>query len=231
MGGIEAARGVASTKGWLASTPEEFHKAVLGRAVLRCYEGGATIFSCGDPPGGLFFLASGAVRFSVLLEEQGPMFAHLLWPGAWFGEGPLITDAPRFSSVIAGRPSDLLYVSLPCMNAVFKENPEGWRYVARLAFFNTLAALGGAADLMIRDPGKRFIATMLRVAGCRTMTPKDGQSIEISVSQEDLAFISNVARSSVNESLRNLQEAGYVELSYRHIIIREPDSLRRMLAD
>lgn len=231
MNRIEIARKAALSRGWLAGAPDDFKMAVLDRATYRSVETGATIFSCGDPPGGLFFLASGAMKFSVLLEEQGPMFAHLMWPGAWFGEGPLISDGPRISSVVAARPSELLGVSLSSMNEVFSKDPGAWRYIARLAFFNTLAALGGAADLMIRDPAKRFIATLLRVAGCRTMTPQEADSIEISASQEDLAFMSNIARSSVNEILGKLQAAGHVQLSYRRIVIRAPERLREMLLD
>ena len=131
------------------------------------------------------------------------MFAHLMWPGTWFGEGPLISDSPRISSVIAARPSELLGVSLTSMNEVFSKDPGAWRYIARLAFFNTLAALGGASDLMIRDPAKRFIATLLRVAGCRTMTPQEADFIEVFASQEDLAYMSNLARSSVSEILES----------------------------
>ena len=231
MSSIDIARKEALANGWLAATPDDFRTAVLTRAAYRSVDAGAAIFSCGDPPGGLFFLASGALRFSVLLEEQGPMFAHLMWPGAWLGEGPLITDGPRISSVVAARPSELLSVSLASMNEVFSKDPGAWRYMARLAFINTLAALGGAADLMIRDPAKRFIATMLRIAGCRTVTPSGVDSIEISASQEDLAYMSNLARSSVNEILGKLQAAGHVQLSYRRIVIRAPDRLREMLLD
>jgi CRP/FNR family transcriptional regulator, cyclic AMP receptor protein len=231
MSSVENARRAAMERGWLAGAPHTFRAAVLERAAYRNVKTGATIFSCGDPPGGLFFLASGALKFSVLLEEQGPTFAHLMWPGAWFGEGPLIMDSPRFSSVVAARPSELLGVSLASMNEVFSKDPGAWRYMAKLAFINTLAALGGAADLMIRDPAKRFIATLLRVAGCRTMTPREAESIEISASQEELAFMSNIARSSVNEILGKLQNDGYVQLSYRRIVIKAPEKLRRMLSD
>ena len=54
-------------------------------------------------------------------------------------------------------------------------------------------------------------------------------SIEIDVSQEDLAVMTNLARTTSGTVLRTLEAAGQVKVSYRRVRILAPDALRAML--
>jgi CRP/FNR family transcriptional regulator, cyclic AMP receptor protein len=92
-------------------------------------------------------------------------------------------------------------------------------------------ALGAADDLLIRDYKKRFIAVLLRVGGCRKTTPPETAPAAIDVSQDDLAAMANMARTTVNAVLRKLESSGYLEASYRSVRILAPDALRAMLEE
>ena len=49
------------------------------------------------------------------------------------------------------------------------------------------------------------------------------------VSQEDIAAISNIARTTVISILNQLEEAGLIERSYRRLRISNPDGLRALI--
>ena len=59
---------------------------------------------------------------------------------------------------------------------------------------------------------------------------KPGSSpIEIDVSQEDFAAMTNLARTTAGAVLRRFEASGYLKVSYRRVRILAPDALRAML--
>ncbi len=88
-----------------------------------------------------------------------------------------------------------------------------------------------ADDLLIRDHVKRCIAVLLRLGGCRYLTPPASTPIDVDLNQQGLATLSNLARTTAGAILRKLQDSGHLEVSYHHIRILEPDALRAMLLD
>ena len=73
------------------------------------------------------------------------------------------------------------------------------------------------------------MAVLLRIAGCRYQTPTSSAPIEVDVSQEDFAAMTNVARTTAGTVLRTLEAAGHIKVSYRRVQILAPDALRAML--
>ena len=57
------------------------------------------------------------------------------------------------------------------------------------------------------------------------------QTIEIDVNQEDLAAMTNMARTTVGAMLHQLQTDGHLEVGYRNLRLLAPDRLRVMLTD
>ncbi len=53
--------------------------------------------------------------------------------------------------------------------------------------------------------------------------------IEVDVSQEDFAALTNLARTTAGTVLRTFEAAGHLDVSYRRIRILSPDALRAML--
>jgi CRP-like cAMP-binding protein len=84
---------------------------------------------------------------------------------------------------------------------------------------------------MIRDPVQRLIAVLLRLCGCRLATPAGLGLLDVDLSQDDLAFMANVGRTTASAVLGRLQAAGQLELTYRRIQINAPETLRAMLTE
>jgi len=218
-----------SRHGWLSYTPPPFRQAVLDRCKLETFSGGATIFSVGDPPGGMYGLAAGSFAISIAPGERGPYVAHFAWPGTWFGEAAALTEQPRKISLAVSRDSEVLHLPLPAIREIVAADPGAWRFFGLAAVAHNDVAVGIADDLLIRDHVKRSVAVLLRLGGCRYRTLEDARPIEVDVSQEDFAAMTNTARTTAGSVLRKLEADGGVEVSYRRVRILAPDSLRAML--
>src|SRR5208283_5211977 len=223
------AHDIISRQGWLSYTPPPFRQTVLDRCRFETFKAGATIYSVGDPPGGMYGLATGSFAISIAPGERGPYVAHFARPGTWFGEAAAFTEQPRRISLSVTRDSKVLHLPLPAIREIVGADPGAWRFFGLASILHIDVAIGAADDLLIRDPFKRSVAVLLRLGGCRYRTPEGARPIEVDVSQEDFATMTNVARTTAGTVLRKLEADGGVEVSYRRVRILAPDSLRAML--
>ncbi|MBX9760715.1 MAG: Crp/Fnr family transcriptional regulator [Beijerinckiaceae bacterium] len=227
----DTARGMLRSEGWLSRMPERFRETVLSKTVVKRFEPGATVVTAGEEPRGLFGVAEGGLRVSIAPDDSGPFFAHFFQPGSWFGEAPAITARHYLIGLVAARESTLVQLPTHALNEILREDPAAWRYLAQLAVEHMEIAIGFAADMMRRDHTRRFAAILTRLGGCRAPTHSGVKLADIDYSQEDLAAMTNLARTTVNGVLNQLQEKGVVDLNYRRIRILDPDKLRAMIAD
>lgn len=231
MSTLGEAYDIVSRGGWLGSTPPPFRRAVLDRCRLQSYSAGAVICSVGDPPGGMFGLVAGSLSLSVAPGERGPHVAYFARPGTWFGEAAAFTEQPRQVGLAVTRDTELLNLPLHAIREIVADDPGAWRFFGLAAIAHADVAVGAADDLLIRDHVKRSVAVLLRLGGCRYLTPPGSPLIDIDLSQEDLAGLTNLARTTAGAVLRTLEASGYLKASYRHVRILGPDALRAMLED
>lgn len=214
--------------GWLSRMPESFQRDVLDRCRLQRFKAGEFVYVIGDPPGGMFGLVAGGLSISVAPRQRGPYFAHSARPGSWFGEAAALTGQPRRVGLMATRATRLLHLPLHAIHEIVGKDPAAWRLFALVTIEHLDAAIGAYDDLMIRDHAKRCIAVLLRLGGRRAPSP-ESSPVEIDFTQEDIATIANVARTTVVAVLRDLEALGYVTKSYRRIRIVAPDALIAMI--
>lgn len=226
---LPQAHAIVSREGWLSYTPPPFRQTVLARCKLEALKAGATIYSVGDPPGGMYGLVRGSFALSIAPGERGPYVAHFARPGTWFGEAAAFTEQPRRIGLAVTRASKFLHLPLPAIREIVIADPGAWRFFGLAAIAHYDTAIGAADDLLIRDHVKRSVAVLLRLGGCRYLTPIGSSPIEIDVSQEDLAVMTNLARTTAGAVLRKFEASGHLEVSYRRVRILAPDALRAVL--
>jgi CRP/FNR family transcriptional regulator, cyclic AMP receptor protein len=222
----DATAHIMAENGWLSLTPPAFRSAILQRCRLQDVRAGDTIYRVGDPPGGMYGLVSGGLGVSVAPGESGPYMGHLARPGTWFGEAAAITRQPRRVGLTVTRDAALLHLPLAKIDEIVAADPAAWRLFALVTLGHLDTAIGACDDLMRRDHVQRCVAVLLRLAGCRRApaTPND-----IDLPQEDIATLANVARTTAGAILRDLENTGLLQRSYRRIRITSPEALRAML--
>ena len=212
-----------SRRGWLSRQPEPFRRRVFAECQLQQFERGAPIYHLGDPPGGAYGIAAGALAVSIAPGDRGPYFAHLGTAGTWFGEGPFLTGQPRRVGLEAATECVLMYLPLPAMERMAADDPMAIRRFAQIAIGNLDLALGVVADLMIGQPERRIAAVLVRSAGLQ-----DERTVRLS--QAELGRLANVSRKLVNRALQRFAAASMVLPRYGAVQILDMQALKQFSA-
>ena len=101
-----------------------------------------------------------------------------------------------------------------------------WRWLNLLSIESAALAVQALADLLIGDKDRRCAAVLLRIAGCRDSGDAPANA---SLTQEDLAALSNLSRPTVSLVVRRLAARGFLSLGYKVITIDSPAQLRRFV--
>jgi len=217
--------------GWLSFTPPGFQQSVLARIQSREFRKGEAVYRAGDPPGGLWVVLEGAVELELPPPDDAPHFVHLVAPGFWFGEWPLIWDKPRRLTVIATQPSTLATLPLAECRAILEAEPAAWRWIALLSAMTTDLSGGIVSDLLLRDPVKRTAAVLLRVAGVRSHVFVSAEPSPVQLSQERLAYLVNLSRNSIIPILHEFVRLGFIEIKYSSITIIDVEGLSATISE
>jgi CRP/FNR family cyclic AMP-dependent transcriptional regulator len=214
---------VLSRQGWLSRQPEDFRRLVFGECLPIHFERGAPIYHLGDPPGGIYGIASGHLMVSIAPGEEGPYLAHLATPGNWFGEAAFLTRQPRRVGLVAATECFLMSLPLYVMERMAAEDPTTIRHFAQIAVANLDLALRAISDLMISEPERRIAAVLARVASAH-------DEPVLRVSQAELGQLANASRKLVNKALHQFASSGLVEPGYNAIKIRDVQALQDFAA-
>jgi CRP-like cAMP-binding protein len=210
--------------GWLASTPPEFASAILDMVQWRRFGAGESIIHAGDSNADLLGLAMGTAALTSSLGAADAPVAHIVTAPFWFGYAPLINHRSRILSTTARSPVLVAQVRQGALKQLLAEHPGYWQYIAMLSHSGTETSLNIATDLMIRSSRRRCAATLLRIAGCRF---EDRPPPAIAwTNQEELGGIANMARSTLNLILGDLESEGLISRGYNQIILHNTASLR-----
>jgi CRP-like cAMP-binding protein len=206
------------TVGWLAEQPAEFRDWAGRTGRSRRLEGGQVLYDAGEAPDGLYGLAEGALNVTLPLVGDEPVTVHRAEVGFWIGDSALLADAPRLVSLSAALPSRVFFVPAGAVRSLLLHRPEFWPAFYQLSHTNVLTALQLLAEALALSPRARVARHLLRLA--------DGDGVA-SVSQDDLARLIGVTRTTLYRVVRDLTERGILEAGYRHITILDRAALQR----
>jgi CRP-like cAMP-binding protein len=221
----ERLRVLKQNEGWFGQAPEEFQDALLGRCVWRTYAAGQAIYRTSDPHCDLYGVVDGTVDiFSRFGIGDNPLL-HLLHEGAWFGYGGVASGASPRLSVFARVETVLAVVPLRAVYEVLESRPEWWRIFA-LANLEALGVtLAAYADMLIPEKERRCACGLLRLTGLLPPRRSRPEGAEVTVTQQELADLVNVSRTTLLQILRRFEGAELIEQGYRSVRVLKPAEL------
>jgi CRP/FNR family transcriptional regulator, cyclic AMP receptor protein len=212
--------------GWLSHLPIEIRSQLLD--ACRCYKvaPGQAVTHGGDVTGGIFCIISGTAGVNSAIGSSEAPLIHIAGAGYWFGLFPITVGRPRIISVTAKTPALVATIPQSVLQSLLDQNAQLWRWLNLLALESAALAVQALADLYIGDNERRCAAILLRIAGCREI---GAAPVTATLTQDELASLSNLSRATVSKVVRNLAASGHISLGYRTIDILKPAQLRRLV--
>ncbi|OIQ97894.1 cAMP receptor protein [mine drainage metagenome] len=169
-----------------------------------------SLFLRGEPGDHVYLLVSGAVRITVLSEDGREVMFALIEPGQVFGEISVLDEGPRTANATAMGKSELLALSRGALYAYLDRKPERYRRLIAVLCQRIRSADQLLEDLLFQSTRTRLAKHLRDLAG--KVGERDGPSITLRMSQQDLADNLGVSRELVNKILSRWESAGTVSL-------------------
>lgn len=217
-----AAARIVGVTGWLSRQPEAFRAEVTRRSHLRRFEAGEALYHAGDPPGGVFGLAEGALTITL----PSGQVASVKRAGFWIGETSAMRRENRLVTVAASIRSHALYLPLAEFERMVADAVY-CRLFATMSMEHLDEALAIIGHLMVADTTARVAGRILTLAEVQGVP--DGEAMQ--VTQGDLAQMCGVSRQTVNRVLATLAERRVVTARYGAITILNRARLRLLTGE
>ncbi|MEQ9225672.1 MAG: Crp/Fnr family transcriptional regulator [Parvibaculum sp.] len=202
-----------SREGWLKDQPADFRNDVFRRGKILRLSAGAAVFHQGDePPSGIYAVLEGNLFGFYYLGEDEKLLLWTIAPGAWFGEAVLFDRAPRPFEVSAATEASLFFLPTAGFNDLISADPRNYLPFAKLLTENLRSNFRGlvSARLSARERAARAFLRLARAHG----RPADtAVTLDVHLSQSDIASLVGVSRQYMNELLADWQKEGLIEVT------------------
>ncbi|MCK7499296.1 MAG: Crp/Fnr family transcriptional regulator [Comamonadaceae bacterium] len=220
---------LTDNEGWFGSAAPEFQQAVLSRCEWREVMAGQPIYSASDVQTGPHAASStgpsrstrGTVRATTRCCTSGTRARGSATVPPIRGQPLRVTTVARTNVLLA-------CVPWRAMQELLRERPEWWQFIARAALEYGDIAISGYADSLIQDSARRCACTLLRVAGLQFPRRSRPERPSIPITQDELATMVNVSRTTLLQILRRFEERGLVEQAYRALRVVDAAGLKEI---
>lgn len=193
----------------------------------RHLEKGEVLFRKGDPGDALCIIKKGRIKISLSSGVGDEVILAIFSDTDFFGEMSLVDGEPRSADATALDSVDLLllrrsdFISFICTNSN-----------AMLAVLQSLSQRLRQADDLLHDTcflnvSGRFAKKLVELASAYGRLDGDTISIDLGLTQKDLASMVGATRESINKELRVLREKGLVTIEEQVICIHNLERLKR----
>ncbi|MEO9781753.1 MAG: cyclic nucleotide-binding domain-containing protein [Sedimentitalea sp.] len=126
-------------------------------------------YDADEPAVGLIGLISGQVQLLLGRGNQIHALAHLAQPGDWFGGEVVLSGTGRTVRLQAKSAVSVAHLSQRSIETIVQAAPPpAWRWIGMLSASNISAAMMTNEYFKSREPHKRCVAVLLRLAHCRS---------------------------------------------------------------
>jgi CRP/FNR family transcriptional regulator, cyclic AMP receptor protein len=219
---------LTQNEGWFGRAPKEFQDAVLSRCEWKVCAAGHTIYQATDTQADFCGIADGAVDIYSRFGAGDNPLLHILHEGFWIGYGTVVArERPRVTAVAR---VDTLLACVPerGLRELLGARPEWWRLIATGILEYGDIAISAYADSLIADNDRRCASVLLRITGLKPPRRARPQRTEVPVTQDELATMLKLSRTTLVQVLRRLEGRGLVEQGYRTLRVLDVPGLTAM---
>jgi CRP/FNR family transcriptional regulator len=195
----------------------------------QVFERGATIFHQGSPGNVLYIIVSGQVRIYTINALGQELAVKVFGDTDFFGEMALFDGQPRAASAEAMcRTTTLTLERAAFLNTINTCPPIAASILEVMAA--RLRQSNAYAEQLASVPAAQRVVHQLTELAVRrsTLRASDDQSIDLSLTQNDLASMSGTTRETVNRVLAQLRDQGLVRVERARVCVLNLALLRKV---
>lgn len=199
-------------------------------ATWRRTEQGRTIFSKGDPGNTLFVVVSGVVKIATVSVGGTERVLNILAPGQMFGEVAMLDGGDRTADAVAMEAVELIAIERRDLFEFMDKNPRGWTTMLAACCDRIRWVSEMLEDTTFLELPARLAKRLLLLAHTFGEPGENGEvSINLRLSQQDLANLMSVTRESVSKVLNSWDKQSVIRRKRSHITLLSLDALKRIL--
>ena len=222
---IASAAGLAMTDFLDALSPRD-REALLAAGARRRYRRGDVLHREHDDPGGALVLLEGHVTASTADAEGREVILGMAGPGDLVGELSALRGTPRSATVTAREDVVAVAIAAADFRRFLERTPGAAVFVLDTVIERLQVADAHRLELASLDVVARVARRLLELSE-RIGEAGAGGSVEVAVTQEELAAFAGASREAVSKALQVLRTLGCVETHRRRIAVLDAAALRR----
>ncbi len=204
--------------GWLCEQPQEFRDWVSKVARWRHFHRDQFIYLAGDKPDGLYGVASGGIEISFPLMASEPIVIYRAQVGFWIGDSADLSEGSRLVSLMASTDCRILHIPRHAVQRLLADTPQYWKSFYQLSHLNSATTLNLLAEAL---------SLSVRARACRRLLQLTTNDEEVELTQDHLAKMLGLARSTVRSQLSELAAHGAIKIGYGKMRVVSRNILER----
>lgn len=206
---------------------EELKKLSNDRRI-KSFKKKEMIFSEGNSPNFMYFLAKGKVKTFKSHEYGKEFITNLYKEGDFFGYIALLEDLPFAENAEALEDSDVLLIPKEDFYSLIYNNAGVMKKFIKMLSDNIIEKENQLVNLAYSSVRKRVANALVTLYDRYNKKPEE--KFNISISREDLANIVGTATESLIRTLSDFKEEKLIEVKSSNITITDYDKLKKLKA-
>ena len=227
MGDVDIRRGLQDL--WNLLTDAQ-RMEMMDNAIVQTYRKGESIYTVGEESVYLVCMLKGRVKLEKLGIGGRMQIMRMFRPGDNFGYRSYFAVQEHVTEAVAMETTQVALITMNLIERICMENPKLAMYFVR----NLATDLGASDERTVNLTQKHIrgrLADSIVFLIDKYGFEADGETINVPLSRDDLAALSNMTTSNAIRTLATFVKEEIIELEGRRIRVLNRDKLKRINAN
>jgi len=208
----------------------DVRKALLATGRRVVFSDGQLVQSRGHTTLDLFIVLKGGLRIMTLGEDGSALLTAILGPGQQLNDVTLFAKAARTHDAAAVGETELLTLTQDEYQRFSRQHPE----IIQALLVSNVQRVHQLVEALndLRALPKSVVLARVLLKNARHQRGKSTiNSVELDLTQEDIAMFLGVSRAYLNKVLGGLSNLGLIKVSYRKIAVLDLTALEAWIQE
>jgi CRP/FNR family transcriptional regulator len=183
------------------------------------------IFMEGEPGDAFYFVKKGTIKLFQVLEDGREKILHFVGEGEIFAEVLLFDGGPYPATAQTLEDTEVGIIRNADMEKLLSQHGEIAVKIIKVMSRRLRQAQQHSRDLALKGAYGRLAGSLLQLARDYGTPREDGMTIDLNLSQQELASLIGTTRETVARILSDFKRLGLVGVERQRITILEPQRL------